>query len=515
MSDPRPRTRRRLGVSVAAAFALACVAAPAASALPPTWDPVFGAPLSISNDDDNTTAGGGEVPVTFGTFSFPFRGATFTGATQLTVSSNGLLFLGTNNNTDNGPTGPKLIAMTTPVIAPFWDDMNALDGPPDLGSHFFKTVDDNADTVLDRLVVTFAANDFGGCLLAYPACGGTEQVQLFRDGRILFGYDSVFANPGGANQPVLVGLSGGGLLPAADPGSIDYSASAFPITASSGTVYEVFASSPRRFDLNGRNLLFTPVGTGFTVAQLGTDVAVTSTLPATSATGANTTFASTVSNTGAASATGVVLRSHVPAGAKVLSATADHGGTCVIATSVRCTLGTIAPAALAHVNIVLRPTDPDTLSATAVVTPAEGGDPSRNNRSTASTAVSGDRTAQAGDAVLKAPVTKLTVRNERLASIIRHGLRASLRCDVACSIYAQVTVDSATARRFGILSGPVISTKGADRSTAGTSSLALTIDPDAAARLKRARSFKVTVLTEATSEDGVVRTVRKKITIRR
>jgi uncharacterized repeat protein (TIGR01451 family) len=507
-----------LGVALAAAFALACVAAPAASALPPTWDPDFGAPLSISNADDATTANVAQTHVTFGTFSFPFRGTTFTGVTELTVSSNGLLFLGTNDNPDNFPTGPKLVAMTTPVIAPFWDGMDASDGPPDRGDYFLKTVDDNADTLPDRLIVTFAANDLG-CILVFGTCGGTEQVQLFRDGRILFGYTNAYANPNGADQPVLVGVSPGGLLPAADPGSIDYSASAFPVSASSGTVYERFASSPRRFDLNDRNLLFTPVGTGvtssFTVAQIGTDVAVASAAPATSATGANTTFASTVSNAGAVQATGVVLSSRVPAGATLVSATSDHGPCVVTAGVARCTLGTIAPAGLAHVNIVLRPTDPGALSATAVVTPAQVGDPSRNNRSTASTDVSGDRKAQLGDASLKAPVTKLTVRGDRLASVLSRGLRASLRCNVACSIYAQVTIDAASARRLGILSGPVISTKGADRSKAGTSSLVLTIDPDAAARLRRASSVRVTVLTEATSEDGVVRTVSKKITIRR
>ena len=67
MPESRPRTRRRLGVALAAAFALAYVVVPAASALPPQWDLTFGAPLSISNDDDATTANVAQTHVTFGT----------------------------------------------------------------------------------------------------------------------------------------------------------------------------------------------------------------------------------------------------------------------------------------------------------------------------------------------------------------------------------------------------------------------------------------------------------------
>jgi hypothetical protein len=95
----------------------------------------------------HTSADNASVAVNLGTNTFTFYGTTYTGASSLFVSTNGLITFGASNSSaSNG----AMSTITQPAIAVMWDDWRAGTGNPEVLGKFF---DDNTDGINDRLVV--------------------------------------------------------------------------------------------------------------------------------------------------------------------------------------------------------------------------------------------------------------------------------------------------------------------------------------------------------------------------
>ena len=111
--------------------------------------------------------------------------------------------------------------------------------------------------------------------------------------------------------------------------------------------------------------------------------------PASSVTGAQTTFTITVTNNGPNAASGVVLVTTLTPAAIPVSATATQGA-CSGAAVVNCSLGSLASGATATVTVVVLPTSAGSLTDTALVSTATFDPDDSNNTASASTSVTGN-----------------------------------------------------------------------------------------------------------------------------
>jgi hypothetical protein len=204
-----------------AAIALGLSVSTANAATPLIFESNFGAAI-VSGDDQTTT---GSLP-----FSFSFYGNSYTG---FEASTNGFLSLGGLNGQGccNGIVSDFLNG--APRIAAQWLDL--------VGSVYLNT-----DTA-GRAVFTWTGNEY--------AAGGsyTAQAQLFSNGTIILGYNS---DSMPVNHTTLAGITAGGGAP--NPGGSNLSAANF--SSNARATYESFDGST--FDLNGRNVIFTPNGQG-------------------------------------------------------------------------------------------------------------------------------------------------------------------------------------------------------------------------------------------------------------
>ena len=481
-----------------AVFTAALALAPATSfAAPPVWENDVGAPVpGISNVDDDSTETGN--PVTFGTFAFPFYGTSYTGTTHVTIASNGFLLLGTHDTLgdDNTPTGQEITTAAAPRIAPYWSDLITSDAPAEQGSVALNTFNDDGDPAVDRMVITWAANSFGcgNPLQAFPACANRAQVQLLENGTVIFGYDGLHAG----QEPALVGVGRGSQDASADPGSRDFSALGYPVAIASPG-YEFFQSRPLQVDLDQRNLVFTPVGAqGFTVTQMGGDVAVSMSGPASATAGDTVTYTATARNDGEAPVTGVRLVDALPAGAAFASAPG-----CTGAAVVTCELGTLAPGQSKSVTIAAAATQPGTLVNTVTARMDLRGDPAPNNSASVSTAV-GEAPPPGGStpgAPRPAPVASARVSGQKLGDLLKRGLRVAVTCDGACGIDVTATVSKADAARLK-LKGRTLGSASDERDSAGTSTLSLKVKRKAAKRARRLSRLPVKVEVVISGETG-------------
>ncbi|HEU4706441.1 MAG TPA: hypothetical protein VFS64_04565 [Solirubrobacterales bacterium] len=195
-----------------------------------------------------------------GSFSFPFYGTTHTGSETIGVSSNGLLVFN-GEDTDNTPSG--LEAETgLPKIAALWADLNPSNLPPDQGSVWLNTFNEDADPAVDRLVFTWDSQFFG-CENVL-GCRALVQVQLFDTGRIVFGYNGVLSNqpPTKFVSPLMPVIAKGGVVlqPGFElpPPGTDYSET-LPFNGGD-LIFEEFSGRPIHFDLDQNNLIFEPAG---------------------------------------------------------------------------------------------------------------------------------------------------------------------------------------------------------------------------------------------------------------
>jgi uncharacterized repeat protein (TIGR01451 family) len=473
--------------------ALVLFAAPGtAAALPPDWEADVGTPIAaLSNTDDNATT------IDLGTFSFPFYGTTYTGAGGLTISSNGFVMPGSPGGgvaDDNNPTGAKMASLG-PRISPYWSDLITADNvPDDQGAVLLNTFDDDADPAIDRLVVTWQVNTFG-CLgqPAYPACANDFQLQLLETGEIIFGYDRLFPAD---DQAALAGVSAGN-VPAVDaPASTDFSGTGYPI-AFGAVAYQLFTSQPLQTGLVGRNLVFTPVSTtGFTVDQLGADVAVSLTATAAVNVGGRVSYQATVRNTGDAPATDVTLVDRLPFGVALASAPG-----CTGTATLTCPIGTLAPGESKTIGFELTATAPGTLVNTVTVRSAESGDPEVDNSASAATTV-----APLPVPIGPAPPAAVDVRASRvrqnIAGVARtRGIRLRIRCSEECSAEARARVSRSTARRLGRRNRTLgLAFGGRDR--AGSTTIEIPLSRRLARRVSGLRSLRVTLTTTIATAEG-------------
>ncbi|HET6464309.1 MAG TPA: hypothetical protein VFH55_01705, partial [Nitrospiria bacterium] len=224
---------------------------PVVSSPPAIWEASLGSTIlsggHLDNDDNNT------ADITFGTFSFPFGGTTYTGSDILSISSNGFVSLGGDNGADCCNGSPTLLVNDAFArIAPFWTDLDPSHG----GDVFINTFSDGGGPV-DRIVITWAV---GLHACSGPACHVLVQLQLLSDGTIIMGYNGIVLTSS-VNTDVLIGVSPGGGV--ADPGSTDLSASIPFGSGSQSTVYERFINAnPPPVDVDSTNIIFIPNGSG-------------------------------------------------------------------------------------------------------------------------------------------------------------------------------------------------------------------------------------------------------------
>lgn len=224
-----------------------------ASATPPIWESSFGSLIPTVTDGDDVAV---EVPM--GSFSFPFYGSTHTGAETIGVSSNGLLVFN-GENSDNTPTGLEAES-GLPKIAALWADFNPSNLPPDQGSVWMNTFNEDSDPAVDRVVFTWESQFFG--CENVPGCSALVQVQLLETGRIVFGYNGVLTGqpPTRSVSPIMPVIAKGGVVPAPGfefpPAGTDFSETV-PFDGGD-LIFEEFNGTPIHFDLDQNNLIFEP-----------------------------------------------------------------------------------------------------------------------------------------------------------------------------------------------------------------------------------------------------------------
>ena len=234
-------------------------------ATPPIWEPSFGPPIpGITDSDDAATA----VPM--GTFTFPFYGVTHASPETFGVSSNGLVEFSAGN-LSNVASG-EAARTGAPKIAALWADLNpSIIEAVDRGQVYENVFNDDADPAIDRVVFTWDSAFFG-CEKS-PTCRALAQIQLFDNGKIVFGYNGVLTNQGFDNygaEPLMPVIAQGGFVKpplgfVPEPAGIDYS-EAVPFVGGS-LIFENFFSTPTRFDLDQNNLVFEPVPGGYQVTS--------------------------------------------------------------------------------------------------------------------------------------------------------------------------------------------------------------------------------------------------------
>ena len=202
-------------------------------AVPFIWETDFGTELTqLTGEDDET------VYVSLD-FDFDFFGIDYR---NIFISTNGHINLGGDVATAYNPNGAAdFINALSPMIAPFWSDMDLTNG----GKVFFNQSE-------DRAVITW---DGIGSFLATDA-SFTFQAQLIAEGRVIFGYNGVADTVSNLDEDLVIGLSRGfGTGEAVRKNYTesplyrpDLSTSAYEVTAA-GTVYEVFDEGSKEFDL--------------------------------------------------------------------------------------------------------------------------------------------------------------------------------------------------------------------------------------------------------------------------
>jgi hypothetical protein len=216
-------------ITVVGALSALSLTAPAA-ATPSFWESNFGIPV-LGGDDTTTSRAFNGI--------FPLFGSNYV---NFDLSSNGFVSFGGSNGAACCNGNLSTLLSGVPRISTLWTDLNP------------TTVSQN-DLVAGRSVITWQTGEFG--------FGGsfTSQLTLFSNGSFVMGWDGPSVIAG---HNTLTGVSPGG--GATDPGASNLSGFSSPV-ATGSTVYELFGANT--FDLNQRNLYFTPTASGFSVSASG------------------------------------------------------------------------------------------------------------------------------------------------------------------------------------------------------------------------------------------------------
>lgn len=210
-----------------------CVNA-AAIADPTIWESDFGIELSdLTGVDD----GAAEVELSF---QFAFAGMDYE---DLYIGTNGAVALGSLGFADDYPSGDEFQETDAPMISTFWSDMN-LEEHGTIHFHDFG----------DRAVITWL--EIG--TYENEDTENTFQLQLFADGKIIFGYNGIVDNTSSNfDEDIHIGLTEGN-FPSID--EVNFSDEGQFSTGSS--VLELFGYDDSDFDLDQTNIIFTPDGAG-------------------------------------------------------------------------------------------------------------------------------------------------------------------------------------------------------------------------------------------------------------
>ena len=221
-------------------FASGLILVSSAMAAPPRWETDLGSELAGLTGTDDTAQ---EVALSF---SVPYAGGSYQ---TLHVGTNGAIALGGLGEADDYPSGDEFQDTTSPMVAPFWSDMNLAE----IGRVMFNDF-------ADRAVITW--DGIGS--YAADTTPFTFQAQLLSSGEIVFGYDGMPAQAGSlVDTDIHVGLTEGNLP--TSPSEIQYSSAPF---SSGHTVLEIFEVGTF-FGLDQTNIVFTPQPGGYAVTRLG------------------------------------------------------------------------------------------------------------------------------------------------------------------------------------------------------------------------------------------------------
>lgn len=220
-------------------LAAAITAAAALAQSAPCFEPTLGSNLGLGDDQ-----------VAYANllgFTFPGPGGA---VTDIDISSNGLLYLGTNASNGAGCCYGNATTFLSgnPCIAAMWEDLY----PPGstTGGVFFNTFPATSTTPARAVVTWYQVPEY----FTNPPI--TVQVQLFDTGEIIIHHD---ANNGPSTHTPLVGVTQG-LGATANP--INFSAVGSALnTGTNPTAFEWF-SYPPDYDLMGYTFWFVPNGLG-------------------------------------------------------------------------------------------------------------------------------------------------------------------------------------------------------------------------------------------------------------
>jgi hypothetical protein len=200
------------------------------TATPPYWELNMGEALpDLTGEDDAETS----VPLSF---SFPFGMASYD---TITVSTNGLIGLGTAGSFNYRPDGTDFFDAAIPIIAPFWSDLDL----SSIGAVRFNDFGDHA-------VITW---DTVGSYQS-PLAPFSFQLQLYAGGSFIFSYNGISDILANLDEDLLVGISPGGGV--ADPGAIQYLAYTAAAYTGGLVIYEVFSEAEDPFTLDQHSIQF-------------------------------------------------------------------------------------------------------------------------------------------------------------------------------------------------------------------------------------------------------------------
>lgn len=237
-----------------------------AFAEPAIWETDFGDEIvSLTGDDDS------EEPVTL-SFNFPFDGTDYT---TVYVGTNGALQLGSLG--DDGSIDyefweymDEFLQDSAPIISPFNTDLDLTT----TGTIHFNDFG-------DRAVITWnevGTNDNETAL-------NTFQVQLYSNGKIVFGYNGILDDSGedllgDLDEGIVVGITPSDLGSCEDTAIYDLNGGVFEAgttiherwcydTADSCYCSGTYVNGPvnTEFDLDQFNVVFTPVEDGYKVSS--------------------------------------------------------------------------------------------------------------------------------------------------------------------------------------------------------------------------------------------------------
>jgi hypothetical protein len=113
------------------------------------------------------------------------------------------------------------------------------------------------------------------------------------------------------------------------------------------------------------------------------------------------------------------------------------------------------------------------------------------------------------------PILGVTVAAQKLGKVIAKGLTEIVSCNEACSIASALTVDAKTAKKLHIARTLVVGRAKATLTAAGKTTLKVKLSRKAQKALKKASKVKLTLRTTAKDAAGNVRTVTKRVTLKR